>query len=219
MPLLDHFHPPLSQRRHWESFHAAWATTIVDRLNAGILPPGYFAEEQIHPRKRMDLDVAAWAPPAAEMVMPAAFPESFEVQVFAGEGGINLVAALELVSPANKDRATHRRAFATKCASYLAQGIGLILVDIVTQRRNNLHNEIVRLMETDPAYLLPSEVTLYSTAYRPGRQGDVEQIEVWSRPLALGQALPVMPLAIRGMGCIPIDLESTYADVCRRRLG
>ena len=25
MPLLDHFHPPLSDERHWESFHAAWA--------------------------------------------------------------------------------------------------------------------------------------------------------------------------------------------------
>jgi hypothetical protein len=161
----------------------------------------------------------AWTPPTADMVMPAAFPDSFEVQVFAGEGDITLVAALELVNPANKDRADHRRAFAAKCASYLAQGIGLILVDIVTQRRNNLHNEIIRLMETASAYLLPSEVTLYTTAYRPGRRGEAEQIEVWSRPLALGQALPVMPLAIRGLGCVPIDLESTYADVCRRRLG
>jgi hypothetical protein len=25
MPLLDHFRPPLSGSRHWESFHAAWA--------------------------------------------------------------------------------------------------------------------------------------------------------------------------------------------------
>jgi hypothetical protein len=24
MPLLDHFHPPLSTERHWESFYAAW---------------------------------------------------------------------------------------------------------------------------------------------------------------------------------------------------
>jgi hypothetical protein len=24
MPLLDHFHPPLAPRRHWESFHVNW---------------------------------------------------------------------------------------------------------------------------------------------------------------------------------------------------
>ncbi len=62
MPLLDHFHPPLSQRRHWESFHAAWATTIVDRLNDGILPPGYFAEEQIHPGARVEIECIAVRP-------------------------------------------------------------------------------------------------------------------------------------------------------------
>ena len=35
MPLLDHFHPPLSQRRQWHSFHHAWAAVIAfdDRVN------------------------------------------------------------------------------------------------------------------------------------------------------------------------------------------
>ena len=31
MPLLDHFHPPLSERRHWEAFHSRWAGAIADR--------------------------------------------------------------------------------------------------------------------------------------------------------------------------------------------
>ena len=48
MPLLDHFHPPLSLERHWESFHAAWAGSLADALNRR-LPGGYFAEEQAHP--------------------------------------------------------------------------------------------------------------------------------------------------------------------------
>src|SRR5438094_828242 len=47
MPLLDHFHPPLSRERHWESFHAAWIGSLADDLNRR-LPPGYFAEEQVH---------------------------------------------------------------------------------------------------------------------------------------------------------------------------
>jgi hypothetical protein len=43
MPLLDHFHPPLSQRRHWESFHSAWASALADALNEEWLPEGFFA--------------------------------------------------------------------------------------------------------------------------------------------------------------------------------
>lgn len=46
MPLLDHFHPPLSERRHWHSFHNSWATYLSSQLNA-ILPAGYFAEANV----------------------------------------------------------------------------------------------------------------------------------------------------------------------------
>jgi hypothetical protein len=30
MPLLDHFHPPVAPRRHWESFYVNWAGAIAD---------------------------------------------------------------------------------------------------------------------------------------------------------------------------------------------
>ena len=139
MPLLDHFRPPLSPRRHWESFHVNWAGAIADALNNDLLPEGYFAEEHARLGARVEIDVATfsesdaektdqrngatatlpartWAPPAAALVIPAAFPDEFEVLVFQSEGGTTLVAAIELVSPANKDRDAHRRAFAVKCA-------------------------------------------------------------------------------------------------------
>ena len=60
MPLLDHFHPPLSNTRHWESFHARWAAAIADALNEDLLPPGYFAEEQVHVGSRVEIDVATF---------------------------------------------------------------------------------------------------------------------------------------------------------------
>ncbi|MBY0456241.1 MAG: hypothetical protein K2V38_02770 [Gemmataceae bacterium] len=66
--------------------------------------------------------------------------------MYEAEGGARLVAAVELVSPANKDRESHRRAFATKCAGYLAQGIALIVVDVVTNRSGNLHAEILEVL-------------------------------------------------------------------------
>src|SRR4051812_32667840 len=108
MPLLDHFHPPLTPARHWESFHTAWATELMDVLNRRVLPPGYFAEAQVHVGGRVEIDVAAfdaadgraapangpatavadvWAPPAAALALPAVFPDEVEVQVFASSGG------------------------------------------------------------------------------------------------------------------------------------
>ncbi len=57
MPLLDHFHPPLSERRHWHSFHNSWATYLSSQLNA-LLPAGYFAEANV--QFGVEIDVAAF---------------------------------------------------------------------------------------------------------------------------------------------------------------
>src|SRR5271168_5384982 len=58
MPLLDHFHPPLSERRHWHSFHNSWATYLSSQLNA-CLPAGYFAEANV--QFGIEIDVATFA--------------------------------------------------------------------------------------------------------------------------------------------------------------
>ena len=57
-----------------------------------------------------------------------------------------IVALLEILSPANKDRASHRRAFAVKCASYLQQGVAVIIVDVVTERAANLHAALADIL-------------------------------------------------------------------------
>ena len=238
MPLLDHFHPPLSPRRHWESFHVNWAGAIADALNETLLPEGYFAEEHAQLGPWVEIDVAtftefassgpraggpatllsrAWAPPAPTMVVPAAFPDSFEVFVFENEGGTRLVAAIELVSPGNKDRAGHRKAFAVKCASYLCRGISLIVIDIVTSRRDNLHDEIMQTLGHGSAFALPTETPLYGVAYRPIVREQHEQIEIWPVALEIGKPLPVLPLALNAELCLPIDLEATYTIACQRR--
>src|SRR5437899_5287812 len=85
-----------------------------------------------------------WAPAAPAHVVAATFPDTFEVRLFSTMAGLTLVAAIELISPGNKDRPEERQAFAIKCASYLHQGGSLIIIDIVTSRRANLHNESIR---------------------------------------------------------------------------
>jgi hypothetical protein len=53
--------------------------------------------------------------------------DTVEVTVFSSAAGPTLVGAIELVSPANKDRPSQRRAFVSKCETYLQQGIGLVI--------------------------------------------------------------------------------------------
>jgi hypothetical protein len=138
------------------------------------------------------------------------------VLVFNDEGGPTLVAALEFVSPGNKDRDTHRQAFLVKCASYLQQGVGVVMVDVVTIRLANMHNDLLRFLGANGDGLFPEEVSLYAAAYGPTRRKDVEQIDVWPTPLALGQPLPIMPLVLRGYGPIPLDLEASYTEARQR---
>jgi hypothetical protein len=234
MPLLDHFHPPLSTQRHWESFHTTWAGAIADALNERWLPEGYFAEEQLQPSARVEIDVATfeqaggagavavearktWTPTAPTATMPGTIPEGLEVLVYGSEGGPTLVGAIELISPANKDRPATRRAFAAKCASYLHQGVGLLIVDVVTSRGGNLHNELVGLLDQPGDYRMPGGDDLYAVAYRPVRRGEQDWIDLWSEPLALGRALPELPLWIAADLVVPVNLESTYTDACQRR--
>jgi hypothetical protein len=234
MPLLDHFHPPLSQRRHWEALHTRWASAIADQLNTGALPEPFFAEPQVHLGGQVQVDVATlqeatseaaangtatsvrtWAAPPATWTMPASFPDSFEVQVISAESGPRLVAAIELVSPGNKDRPESRRAFAAKCAGYLSQGIGVMVVDVVTSRLANLHNELLDLMR-QPSHRLPAERALYGTAYRPVRRDQQDVIDIWAATLALGEPLPTLPLFPAADLSVPVDLETAYAEACEK---
>ena len=124
--------PPLSQRRPWESLHAAWASALADLLNEQLLPPGYVVLETDSRRRRRgdrcrDLrgigrvararipnggtataTRTVWVPGVAPLVIPACFLLSCTVQILATDGGRTLVDAIELVSPGNKDRASKR---------------------------------------------------------------------------------------------------------------
>jgi len=238
MPLLDHFHPPLSDERSWESFHAAWASALADDLNQR-LPEGYFAEEQTHAGASIEIDVATmesarastttngpatatatprvWSPPAPVGTIPATFSDDFEVRIFSTLAGPTLVGAIELVSPRNKDRPEARRTFAIKCASYLHQRIGLIIVDVVTERRANMHNEIMALLEQGGQARLPAEAYLSAVAYRPVLRDQRQEIDFWPALLGVGEALPTLPLCLGADLCLPVDLETIYSGLCRRR--
>lgn len=224
MPLLDHFRPPLSERRHWHSFHNSWATYISSQLNA-LLPQGYFAEANV--QFGVEIDVAAfeelgtetetanWQPPPPHAILPIEFSEAIvEIAVFSQSGGPQLIAAMELISPANKDRLTHREAFVNKCASYLQAGISVVLVDVVTERSADLHSELLLRLG---AGRVAASSALFASAYRPVERDSQTQLEVWHEPLQIGESLPTLPLWLRGGFCLPVDLEASYERTTREQ--
>jgi hypothetical protein len=227
MPLLDHFHPPLHGPRRWEGFHHAWATFIATQLNQEPLPPGYFAESEIRVGPELDLDEPTLVLPGATVVWAPAGPEisakvdfahldSYEIRVYQDLGGAELRAAIELVSPANKDREGRRRTFAAKCAGYLKHGVGVLIVDVVTARTANLHAELFDVLEVKGRRAAwESPTGLYAVAYRPVTVRKAPRVEGWPEALALGEPLPVMPLWLAVDLCVPVRLEDSYLATCR----
>src|SRR5205807_913577 len=120
--------------------------------------------------------------------------DEYEVRIYDTERGRQLVAAIEIISPSNKDRPDTRQLFVGKVASLLQQGVCVSLVDLVTVRQANLYVEVLNLLgRADPALATPPHlyaVTLRSRKPRKGRQ----LLDAWFYPMILGQPLPTLPI-------------------------
>jgi len=240
MPLRDHFRPPLDDRTSWDGFHGQWPSMIVLALSDR-LPPGYVAAPHVHLGASIEVDVAtyevdgpdfpptggaddgegratvAWAPPSPGLSVATDLPDldEYEVRVHDTRRGRRLVAAVEIVSPANKDRPEHRRAFVAKCAAMLMDRVCVVIVDLVTTRTSNLYADLMdHLGQADPS-LAEGPPPLHAVACRCARRGDRWHLETWPHPLTLGQALPSLPLWLGDELAIPLDLEASYEETCR----
>lgn len=234
MPLLDHFHAPLDPRVGWESFHHRWANAIADHLDQ-LLPPRFFARVEVHLGNEVATDVteeellapssangatgvavATYTPPAATATIPTVFPEEAAVEVRSADPAARLLAVIELVSPANKKSPDARRAFVVKSAAYLHHGIGLAVVDPITERLANLHDALAYELAGSDLFAMPGAPPTYAASYRPVAGEAGAGVECWAYPLAVGAALPTVPLYLRGHGFVPLDLEATYTETRRR---
>ncbi|MFO0849495.1 MAG: DUF4058 family protein [Gemmataceae bacterium] len=232
MPLRDHFRPPLDRRARWTSLHAMWPTLMLQQLFPK-LPPGYRAAPGVYVEAGFEVDPAAHTddepePPgggAGVATQPALVPslsvdidvpdqDEFEYRVYDPDD--NLVAVVELVSPANKDRAETRAAFVAKCVALLEQGVCVSMVDVVTTRPANLYVELLEQVgRTDPA-ADADRSHLYAVTHRwlraPKRR---TRAESWYHPLALGGRLPELPLWLADNLPVMLDLEASYEETCR----
>src|SRR5205085_9025595 len=203
MPLLDHFHPPLHPTHRWESLHARWAVAIADALNE-TLPPRFFAETQVHLGSRVEADVveferdvaaggaaggvatATYAPPRPVLTFPGPAEDDVTVEVRDRDRDARVAALVELVSPRNRDRDDARRGFAAKMAAYLRIGAGLVVIDVVTSRGGNPHDELVAVLNLPPECRLATPTGLSAVAYQPASEGTGRTVAAWLEPLTLG---------------------------------
>ena len=239
MPLRDHFRPPLDTTASWEGFHGGWPMVIVQQLRTR-LPAGFVAEPRVHRGSQIEIDIAAferddtpafdfdrgdtgggvataiWAPAQPTLTVETEFPDfdEYGVRVFDARRGRTLVAAIEVVSPANKDRPEHRNVFVAKCAALLQKGVSVTVVDLVTVREANLYAELLTLIgHADPTVPDPPP-PIYAAACRWTRRADRTYLETWSPPLALGTPLPTLPLWLNSHRAVPLDLEASYEQAC-----
>src|SRR5262249_4654007 len=170
----------------FHDFHVSWIPEIRKVLNGGLLPEGYYALAEQHAGRAIAdvLTLHASAATATLEPLPARLPlppatggvavaeaaprtrrghtgeqaaltrrRSLAIRHVSGH---RLVALIEIVSPANKDRPRHVEDFAAKAVSALEIGVHLLMVDLFPPGPydpSGMHGVILqRLEESDDPY-------------------------------------------------------------------
>ena len=221
----------------FHAFHVAWVSEIQKALNEGVLPEGYYALAEQHAGRavadlltlhaspadpertpgRWPLPPAtggvalADAPPRTRRrhtVEPAALVRRRSLAI-RHVSGHRLVALIEIVSPANKDRASHVEDLAAKAVSALDLGVHVLLVDLLppgTHDPSGMHGAILqRLDPSEEPYDLPADEPATLASYAAG-----PAVEIFLEHVAVGAPLPEMPLFLRPDRYVNAPLELTY---------
>ena len=222
----------------FHDFHHAWIERIKELLNDGALPADYYALAEQHASQfgpdvltlqtrpgelpgRDDVRPVLNGPGGDQGGVTVAEPKAR----LAGEtdlefyrrkqnvvavrhvSGDRLVAMVEIVSPGNKSGQTVFRKFVDKAVELLSQDIHLLILDLIpTTRRdpNGIHGAIWEAL-TGQEYTAPAGKPLTLAAYE-AEMG----VRAFVEAVAVGDALPEMPLFLQAGAHVPVALEATY---------
>lgn len=237
MPLRDHFRSPVNDSHSWDEVHGGWPMEIVRDLT-NILPNGFRAAPKVHLGSPFEVDVSTYdldsrdpdAPvensggTATQIASAPTFTveaglseqDEYEVRIYDAERGRQLVAAIEIVSPSNKDRPDTRELFVGKVASLLQQGVCVTLVDLVSVRRANLYADLLTLLGRIDPQLAPTPPHLYAVTLRSRKPPKGRsRLDAWFYPMAVGQPLPPVPIWLTTDLRVELPLETSYQETCR----
>ena len=133
--------------------------------------------------------------------------------------GHRVVAIIEIVSPNNKASATALQTMAEKAAQFLRAGVHLLFLDLFPpsdRDPNGIHPVIWSAIGEKPSvwfeseeqpFALPPDKPLTLAAYSAGLA-----VEAFVEPVAVGDALPDMPLFLTPDAHVLVPLEASYAE-------
>jgi hypothetical protein len=174
----------------FHDFHQDWTIELRRALNAGLLPSGYIAlVDQETDETQQDMY----------------FRRANRIKIQHRYGQI--IAVIEVVSPGSKNTRNAMRAFVRKAANLIWQGIHLLVVDLFPPSQRDpagIHKAIWDEFAEGP-FELPTNKRLTLVAYcaAPTKTAYVEAV-------AVGDALPTMPIFLAEDKYIPAPLEETY---------
>jgi hypothetical protein len=216
----------------FHDFHQRWAVSLSSILNAGRLPPDYFALVEQNIRGPVPDVLTLRLPPAPDRVGEPAAAYVNEVAVAAKAPKARLtqrmksdayvrkasqitvrhrhgkiVAVIEIVSPGNKSSRFEFSAFVQKSSELLRQGIHLLVIDLLPPGKRDpsgIHQAIWSEFQ-DEDIALPPDKPLTLVSYDAGPEY-VAYVEF----VAVGDPLPEMPLFLRPGYYVPTPLEESY---------
>jgi hypothetical protein len=222
----------------FHDFHVVWTGALRTALNEGLLPKGYYALAEQHAGRAIadvltlhgtpEPQSPAWSPPdTGGIAVAEAPPRVWRRQTVAPSpvgrrrslairhvSGHRLIALIEIISPANKDRARHVEELVDKAVAALEHGVHLLVIDLFPPTAHDpsgIHGAIVQSLDRDgDPYTLPVDKPLTLASFVAG-----SMVDVYLEHLSVGAPLAEMPLFLRDDRYINVPLESTHAATYR----
>ncbi len=216
----------------FHSFHTTWIGELTIRLNAGMLPPEYYAlgeqfagdigPDVLTLREPTSNDVfpesedsdgglaVATAPPKVHSTAETELAHYTTRQrrlVIRHTRGNRIVALLEIVSASNKHSQRAFNAFLEKALSAVVNGIHLLLIDLQPPSPRDprgIHSAIWEDL-AGQSYQPPPGKDRTLVAYSAGLSK-----KAYVEPIAVGQPLTPMPLFLTADRYVNVPLEETY---------
>jgi hypothetical protein len=209
-------------------FHHRWIAEIASALNHGILPGAYYAlaEQQA---AGFGPDILTLQTPQAAEAREGAGPGTLLLERptvrFAAEStnefyrrkkstivvrhvsDDRIIAVVEVISPGNKSSKNAFRALIDKACELIENKIHLLLLDLFPPSKRDPHGVHAALWETIAGedFAPPADKPLTLAAYESALT-----VKAYVEPLAVGDALPDMPLFLEPGAHVPVPLDRTY---------
>ena len=220
----------------FHDFHCGWVVEIRNALNNGVLPPDFYAQaeqiagdmgpdvltlqtsgppEELPPEGSSGGTAVAVAPPKVRFTATAEMDQyalKRRTVVVRHSSEDQIIALLEILSPGNKGSRHALRSVVDKAVHALGRHLHLLLLDLFPpgpRDPQGIHGAVWAEISNEP-FVLPPDKPLTLAAYSAGPSK-----KAYVNTVAVGDALPDMPLFLDPDTYVNVPLEATYQAAWR----